>query len=247
MSFCSSQERIIVYAIDALPIYIIHHLACMPVPTYMNVSFLADDAKNRTFSEIWMAREHPHSVTHLLTSALLFILHTFFDCKQIHAVHHHSTYKAASCLTRALNRRYQIDQLTVHCATPVDGHHGSISAKKHARLIRASFRYHCAIKHPEPWALIFSIHATGKIYLFCFHFMLFSSDFSGIFNGTHEKTSPQRTIARYNLGALRRNTCRTLARAPHNTYYTPWGVVCDKIFTCHRTQPRRGEPTAKYR
>jgi hypothetical protein len=59
----------------------------------MNLAFLADDAKNRTFSEIWMAREHPHSVTHMLTSALLFILHTFFDCKQIHAVHHHSTYK----------------------------------------------------------------------------------------------------------------------------------------------------------
>jgi hypothetical protein len=43
----------------------------------MNVAFLADDAKNRTFSEIWIAREHPHSVTHLLTSALLFIVRAF--------------------------------------------------------------------------------------------------------------------------------------------------------------------------
>jgi hypothetical protein len=213
----------------------------------MNVAFLADDAKNRTFSEIWMAREHPHSVTHLLTSALLFIVRAFLTVKHIHALNNDSTYKAASCLTRALNRRYQIDQLTVLCATPVDGHHGYTSAKKHARLSRASVRYHCAIKHPNPWALIFSVHATGKIYLFCFYFILISSDFSAIFNGTHEKTSHQRTIALYNLGALRLNTCRTLARAPHNTYDTPRGVVCDKIFTCHRTQPRRGEPTAKYR
>lgn len=90
-----------------------------------------------------------------------------FDCKHIHALNNDSTYKAASCLTRALNRRYQIDQLTVLCATPVDGHHGYTSAKKHARLSRASVRYHCAIKHPNPWALIFSVHATGKIYLFC--------------------------------------------------------------------------------
>ena len=189
----------------------------------MNVAFLADDAKNRTFSEIWMAREHPHSVTHLLTSALLFIVRAFLTVKHIHALNNDSTYKAASCLTRALNRRYQIDQLTVLCATPVDGHHGYTSAKKHARLSRASVRYHCAIKHPNPWALIFSVHATGKIYLFCFYFMLFSSDFSGIFNGTHEKTSPQRTIALYNLCALRRKPAARW-RVLHTTHTTPRGV-----------------------
>jgi hypothetical protein len=90
----------------------------------------------------------------------------FLTVKHIHAVNNDSTYKAASYQSRALNRRYQIDQLTVLCATPVDGHHGYTSAKKHARLSRASVRYHGAIKHPEPWPLIFSIHATKKICLF---------------------------------------------------------------------------------